>query len=99
MSMRLRNALLTSSTALFALAPAAGVAGPDGATVVGGSATVSGAGTGSVTVNQNSNRAIVNWNTFNIGTGETTTFVQPSTSSVILNRVTGGGCFLLTQRT
>ena len=66
------------------------MAGPDGPVVVGGSASVTGAGTGTVNVNQSSNRAIINWNTFNIGTGETTTFVQPSTSSVILNRVTGG---------
>jgi len=35
-------------------------------------------------------RAIINWNTFNIGAGETTTFVQPNSSSVALNRVTAG---------
>ena len=65
-------------------------AGPNGATVVGGSATIQGAGSSSVTVNQSSQRAIINWNTFNIGAGETTTFNQPNSSSVALNRVTGG---------
>jgi filamentous hemagglutinin family protein len=87
--MRIRNVLLTS-TALLALGAGAVSAGPDGPVVVGGSATVSGAGTSSTVVNQNSNRAIINWNTFNIGAGETTTFVQPNSSSVALNRVTGG---------
>ena len=36
------------------------------------------------------NAAIINWNTFNIGTGESTQFNQPNSSSVMLNRVTGG---------
>src|SRR5258705_8601130 len=87
--MRFRNVLL-ASTALLALGAGAVNAGPDGPVVVGGSATVSGAGTSSTVINQNSNRAIINWNTFNIGAGETTTFVQPNSSSVALNRVTGG---------
>jgi filamentous hemagglutinin family protein len=87
--MRIRNVLLTS-TALLALGAGPASAGPDGPVVVGGSATVSGAGTSSTVINQNTNRAIINWNTFNIGAGETTTFVQPNSSSVTLNRVTGG---------
>src|SRR5262245_20030153 len=88
MSPHLRNLVLTTS-ALLALG-SAGMAGPEGAQVVGGSATVTGQGTGSVIINQTSNRAIINWNTFNIGTGETTRFNQPSSSSFVLNRVTGG---------
>src|SRR5712671_7154466 len=87
--MRFRNVLL-ASTALLALGAGAVYAGPDGPVVVGGSATVSGAGTSSTVINQNTNRAIINWNTFNIGAGDTTTFVQPNSSSVALNRVTGG---------
>src|SRR5262249_59917864 len=85
---RFHNFLLTS-TALLALASSSALAEPLGGTVVGGSATIS-SGPGSVTVNQSSSRAIVNWTTFNIGRGETTTFNQPSSSSVVLNRVTGG---------
>src|SRR5262245_46733590 len=87
--MRFRNVLLTS-TALLALGIAPVAAAPDGPVVVGGSATITGAGTANTNINQNSNRAIINWNTFNIGAGETATFVQPSSSSVVLNRVTGG---------
>jgi filamentous hemagglutinin family protein len=87
--MRIRNLLLTS-TALLALGAAPVAAGPDKPVVVGGSATIAGAGTATTTINQTSSRAIINWNTFNIGAGETTTFVQPNSSSVVLNRVTGG---------
>jgi hypothetical protein len=43
-----------------------------------------------VIVNQSSSSAIINWNTFNIGTNESVRFNQPSSSSVALNRVTGG---------
>src|SRR5215216_45428 len=89
MSPRLHTLLMTT-TALLTLGSGAGVAGPDGAVVVGGAAAVQGQGTSSVTVNQTTNAAIINWNTFNIGTGEKTQFVQPNSSSVVLNRVTGG---------
>src|ERR1019366_2210675 len=49
-----------------------------------------GQGTSTVTVTQQTNSAIINWNTFNIGTGEKTNIFQPSSSSVQLDRVTGG---------
>src|SRR6266478_465920 len=86
---RLRNLLLTTA-ALLALGAAPAVGGPAGGTVVGGSATIQGQGGPAVIVNQSSGSAIVNWNTFNIGVNESVRFHQPSTSSVVLNRVTGG---------
>ena len=70
-------------------------AGPAGGTVVGGSATIAGDGTGSVAVTQSSQNAIINWSTFNIGAGETVTFNQLSSSSIALNRVTGPGASLI----
>lgn len=82
--------LLLASSALGPLAATGALANPLGGEVVGGQATVQGQGTSSVTVIQSSNRAIVNWKTFNIGAGETTRFLQPNSTSVILNRVTGG---------
>ena len=90
---RFRNLLLTTSALLalgFALGSAPVAAGPEGGTVVGGAATIQGQGGPAVTVNQSSNSAIINWNTFNIGAKESVTFNQPSSSSVALNRVTGG---------
>src|SRR5947209_546989 len=84
--MRFRALLLVSA----ALPVWAAHAGPQGGTVVSGSAAIQGQGSANVVVHQFSQSAIVNWNTFNIGVGEHTQFVQPNASSIILNRVTGG---------
>jgi large exoprotein involved in heme utilization and adhesion len=65
------------------------MANPLGGSVAGGSATIGGTGTANVTVNQSSQTAVINWNSFNINSGETTQFVQPNSSSSVLNRVTG----------
>ena len=43
-----------------------------------------------LTINQGTDRLIMGWNSFSVGAGETTRFVQPSSSSFALNRVTGG---------
>src|SRR5437588_11869297 len=84
------SSFLLTTAALIALAAAPAAAGPDGATVVGGAATIQGQGGPAVVVNQSSNSAIINWNTFNIGARESVRFNQPGSSSVVLNRVTGG---------
>ena len=44
---------------------------------------------GTMTVNQLSNRAIINWDSFSIGDAETVQFMQPGINAAILNRVTG----------
>ncbi|HEX2752849.1 MAG TPA: filamentous hemagglutinin N-terminal domain-containing protein, partial [Alphaproteobacteria bacterium] len=62
-------------------------ANPADGTVVAGSATINGTGTGHVTINQTSNKAIIEWGNFDINAGETTQFIQPGTSSLALNRV------------
>jgi filamentous hemagglutinin family protein len=86
---RLR-ALMLAGTALVCVGAGFALAGPNGGTVVGGSGSISGQGSSSVTVNQSSQNLIVNWTTFNIGKGETTTFNQPNSTSTALNRVIGG---------
>jgi filamentous hemagglutinin family protein len=53
-----------------------------------GSATIT-SGNGSMTVNQSSQNAALNWQSFNIGKTEAVRFVQPNSSSVALNRVIG----------
>ncbi|HSH93841.1 MAG TPA: filamentous hemagglutinin N-terminal domain-containing protein, partial [Roseimicrobium sp.] len=63
-------------------------ANPEGGTVQSGAASITSA-PGRVTVNQTSERAVVNWKGFSIDSGETTTFVQPSSKAAVLNRVTG----------
>ena len=61
-------------------------ANPGGGTVAQGAASFSSAGS-QMTVNVSTANAVINWQTFNIGAGETTTFVQPSASSVVWNQI------------
>ncbi|MDB6043306.1 MAG: hypothetical protein JWM63_1857, partial [Gammaproteobacteria bacterium] len=63
-------------------------ASPAGGAVVAGSATISNAAK-NTTINQTSQNAVLNWQSFNIGTGESVRFVQPNGQSVALNRVLG----------
>ena len=86
---RLRN-LLLATTPLLAFGLTQATAGPEGGTVVGGAATISGQGGPAVIVNQSTSSAVINWNTFNIRANESVRFNQPGASSVALNRVTGG---------
>ncbi|WP_211609961.1 autotransporter-associated beta strand repeat-containing protein [Paraburkholderia haematera] len=83
--------VLTLAPALL-LASASGFAQtlPSGATVVSGNVTVTQPNGQQMTVNQGSNSAIINWRNFSIGSGNSVTFIQPSASSVALNRVVGG---------
>ena len=60
---------------------------PSGSHVVSGEATVD-RSDGEMTVTQGSQKAIINWNSFSIGQNNSITFVQPSQSSAVLNRVT-----------
>ena len=75
--------------AALIMAPSPLWANPSGGTVASGSATISSSGS-TLTVNQASNLAIINWHDFSINSGELTKFVQPSALSAALNRVTGG---------
>ncbi len=59
---------------------------PTGGQVVGGAASIVQSGA-TLNVNQSSQRAAINWQTFNVGSSATVNFNQPSASSVTLNRV------------
>ncbi|MDB5968207.1 MAG: filamentous hemagglutinin family N-terminal domain protein [Hydrocarboniphaga sp.] len=64
---------------------------PTGGVVASGGATISqNAATTAMTVNQSTQSAIINWTGFSIGAGDSVQFVQPNTTAVALNRVTGG---------
>ncbi|MBC7453648.1 MAG: filamentous hemagglutinin N-terminal domain-containing protein [Massilia sp.] len=65
------------------------LAAPQGGQVVAGSATLQAPTGGSTLVTQSSQNAIINWQSFSIGAGETVRFVQPGASAVMLNRVVG----------
>ncbi len=71
----------------IALVPSALYANPTGEQVVGGAAGFNRPDAATLIVNQNTDRAVINWNSFSIANGELTKFVQPSSSSAVLNRV------------
>jgi len=64
---------------------------PSGGSVVGGSASFDYTNPGELHVHQNSDRAVIDWSSFNIGAHALTQFHQPGSSSVVINRVTGDG--------
>ena len=59
---------------------------PTGGQVNAGQATISQSGS-TLNVNQTSQRAVVDWNTFNVGKDATVNFQQPNAQSATLNRV------------
>lgn len=63
---------------------------PTGGSVARGSATISQSATAqaaAMVVNQTSQRAVVNWDTFNVGAAASIHFAQPNAQAVTLNRV------------
>ena len=95
-----RRAQRQSGSALAALAALATLAGgipshavlaqslPTGGSVVAGAGTIAQAGK-VLTVTQTSSKLATDWQSFNIGAGNTVNFVQPSSSAVAFNRVLG----------
>ncbi|MEY3260816.1 MAG: hypothetical protein RIT46_1645, partial [Pseudomonadota bacterium] len=85
--------LLLCGTALLTLtaaqARAQAVPSASGGTVVAGSGTITGQGTSSLTVNQTSQKMIIDWRSFGVAKDGAAQFIQPSASAIALNRVTG----------
>jgi filamentous hemagglutinin family protein len=63
-------------------------ANPTGGAVTTGSATI-GASSTKTTVDQKSEDVVINWSSFNVGSGQTTQFVQPNASAIAVNRIGG----------
>jgi filamentous hemagglutinin family protein len=61
---------------------------PIGGNIVAGSGRIAQSGK-TMTVTQSTNRMAADWQSFNIGAGNTVNFVQPSAGAVALNRVLG----------
>lgn len=61
---------------------------PTGGVVVGGAASI-GQTASATTITQSSQRAAIDWRSFDVGRDQTVQFAQPSTSAITLNRVTG----------
>lgn len=79
--------LKTLSATLAACFAVAAQALPTAPTVSAGSASFQQSGN-ALTVT-NSNDTVINWNSFSLGAGESTHFIQPTASSSVLNRVLG----------
>ncbi|MGA2293162.1 filamentous hemagglutinin N-terminal domain-containing protein [Bradyrhizobium sp.] len=62
---------------------------PQGGGVVSGQASIAAPSANALTITQNSSKAIIEWSGFSVGQGGSVNFIQPNTSSAILNRVTG----------
>ncbi|MBI3350030.1 MAG: filamentous hemagglutinin N-terminal domain-containing protein, partial [Burkholderiales bacterium] len=69
-------------------APPAAMQLPTGGQVTAGQAAVASQGS-AMTINQGSNRAVIDWQRFDIGSQASVTVVQPARGSVLLNRVLG----------
>jgi len=63
---------------------------PTNGQVVAGQAAISQPNGNTMTIDQASQRAVIDWQTFNIGKGNTVQFQQPNAQAQALNRVTGG---------
>jgi len=62
---------------------------PNGNVTIAGDISIS-SDTQTMTIDQQSDQAIIEWNSFNIGENNTVTFQQPSSSASALNRVISG---------
>src|ERR1700710_1841156 len=80
--------ILLGTSCLSVLGVSAAFADPTGGTVVVGGATIT-AKPGSTVINQTTNKALINWDSFSVALGGTVRFNQPGTSSITVNRVTG----------
>jgi filamentous hemagglutinin family protein len=63
---------------------------PQGGQVVAGAATINTPGAGQMLIQQSSDKASIDWRSFSIGSAEALRIQQPSSSSVLVNRVSGG---------
>ena len=97
---RLRAALKSSASFNWSRVAASGLmlagiatsaqANPVGATVTSGAASVSSPSSHQTNVDQTSEGVVIDWSSFNIGNGQTTTFVQPNAQAIAVNRIGGG---------
>ncbi len=86
-TMLLATSALVASTMLTSSGALAG--GPSGGKVAVGSATITNPSSTQTVVDQTSQKALINWNSFSVPTGSSITFDQPNSTSLTVNRVTG----------
>ena len=82
--------LLISAAVPGALTSSPAQANPKGGQVVAGSATIASPSSTQLQVTQTTDRAAIDWQSFNIAPNERTNFEQPSSAAWTLNRVNAG---------
>src|SRR3984885_3593316 len=83
----LNGRLLLGTAAVALLAPSIALANPAGGTVTTGTASISSPSSKTTNVNQKSEGVVIDWSSFNIGSGQTTNFLQPNKSAIAVNRI------------
>ena len=86
MNIKIRNLFVNLVLVALLLAPSLCLANPEGGVVSAGEATISESGS-NLTINQASDKAVIDWRSFDIAPTEATKFNQPSPESVTLNRI------------
>jgi filamentous hemagglutinin family protein len=86
-------AIGTHAITVFATQPANTL--PYTPVVTSGNASITNPSAGVMNINQSTNKASINWSTFNIGSSAQVNITQPSSSAVLLNRITGGSASLI----
>ncbi len=87
-AMKPKALLILIWTLWFALSPVWVWALPNGGNIIAGNGAIQSSG-GQMTIQQNTQQMITNWQGFSIGAAEAVTFQQPNAQSVSLNRVVG----------
>lgn len=80
------NSLAVLTCALLVI-PQIGFGNPQGGVVAAGNATISTPSPGTMQINQSTNKAIINWQSYNISSQEHVHYQQPNSSSITLNRI------------
>ena len=75
---------LIAAVCVAAVPAFAGDVLPTNGTLTAGSASIVRTNPSTLNINQGTNQAIINWNSFSVGRGDTVNFNQPGTSSATL---------------
>lgn len=88
LNLKSTTALRVAAVAMaIGAAPMLAHANPMGGVVAAGTATINNTTPQQMDINQSSNKAIINWDSFDIAPNETTNFHQPSANAAALNRI------------
>ncbi|MGB9430079.1 MAG: hypothetical protein WCC11_09465, partial [Gammaproteobacteria bacterium] len=71
----------------LAVCSTSALAGPQGGQVVAGQGNITSPNANTTLINQQSNRLVIDWTSFNLASNETVQFNQPSVSAAALNRI------------